>query len=437
MGKMAPAALRAVVVVSVVSGLLPGATATGRAQALEDEKCFGQDPTIVGTSGDDDLRGTNGFDVISALEGDDRVRGLGGTDFLCAGAGDDRVFGGPGFDAIESSTGADEAFGEGGDDLFLEVPFPEDRQSGPVWVHVGDWSDDELHGGPGDDLFTDDGANDLLAGDDGRDTYLGIFTFNPMVIDLGTGHVTSSRGDLNTLTSIENAYGGLYGDLILGNEGPNVLGGVFGADVVYGEGGSDLLLSSVDGDVLDGGSDRYRDGVMVTGDEAVEANLSDGVVTSREPGHTPDRLFGIDDFIGSPANDSVAGSDGMNRLFGGGGDDVLEGLGGDDTITGDGPFRPWFDRARYYRSDEPVPTGADVLDGGDGRDRLDGGPARDECRSGEVVRRCESGSASTAAEPADHRSCCTVGGLDTWWAALLERSTARPWLRLVPDRLRG
>ncbi|MDQ4024538.1 MAG: hypothetical protein M3217_03460, partial [Actinomycetota bacterium] len=176
-------ALRAVAVVSLVSALLPaGPAASGRLQSAQPGDCFGQDPTIEGTAGDDVIRGTRGFDVISSLEGNDVVHAGAGTDFVCTGDGDDRVYGGPGFDLLQASRGADKVYGQGSDDFLIEADTPEDPQ-GPVWVHLGDSSEDEFHGGPGNDLLTEDGANDLLDGGDGRDTYFGILNFSPIVVD--------------------------------------------------------------------------------------------------------------------------------------------------------------------------------------------------------------------------------------------------------------
>ncbi|MDQ3915245.1 MAG: hypothetical protein M3323_07955 [Actinomycetota bacterium] len=436
MGNRAGVALRAVAVLCLASALLPaGPAALGRAQVGEDEDCFGIDPTITGTSGDDVIRGTHGFDVISALEGDDTVRGAAGTDFICAGDGDDRVHAGPGLDLIEALRGADVVFGEGGDDLFLETSLPE-GSGGGAFVYVGDSSDDEFHGGPGDDLIGDDGANDLLDGGDGRDTFLGLFTFSPIVVDLTTGHTTSTRGDINTLSSIENAFGGIYADVIVGNEGPNVLSGIFGTDVVYGEGGADLLLATTSGAFLDGGSGGTRDGILVATNDAVEVDLEDGTVSPRGDSGSPDRIAGIEDVIGGRGDDLVTGSDLTNRLFGGGGDDVLDGAGGNDVIAGDGPFWPWVDRAHWDSASEEE-WGADVLVGGDGRDRLDGGPADDECRSGEILRRCELVTREAAPGEAPGRGrCCTAPRLDTWWAPLVLDPAAQPWLDLVPARLR-
>ncbi|MDX6375565.1 MAG: hypothetical protein QOD98_4553, partial [Nocardioidaceae bacterium] len=70
--------------------------ASAAAPAAADSECFGKAATIVGTPGDDRIRGTNGADVIVAGRGDARINGRGGDDLLCGRSGDDRIRGGGG-----------------------------------------------------------------------------------------------------------------------------------------------------------------------------------------------------------------------------------------------------------------------------------------------------------------------------------------------------
>ena len=88
-------------------------------------KCDGQTATIVGTEGNDVLKGTTRADVIVGLGGKDQVNAKKGNDLVCAGAGKDHVVGGP---------GADDLFGEAGDDNL-----------------IGNKGGDRLNGGAGED----------------------------------------------------------------------------------------------------------------------------------------------------------------------------------------------------------------------------------------------------------------------------------------------
>jgi Ca2+-binding RTX toxin-like protein len=72
--------------------------------------------TIDGTSGSDDLVGTDQDDVIHASGGADYVSGLAGPDLLYAGAGNDTVVGREGNDRIYGNSGSDTLFGNESND---------------------------------------------------------------------------------------------------------------------------------------------------------------------------------------------------------------------------------------------------------------------------------------------------------------------------------
>jgi Ca2+-binding RTX toxin-like protein len=71
---------------------------------------------IDGTSGPDDLVGTDIEDVIHASGGKDYVSGLAAADVLYAGAGNDTVVGRDGYDRIYGNAGSDMLFGNHGND---------------------------------------------------------------------------------------------------------------------------------------------------------------------------------------------------------------------------------------------------------------------------------------------------------------------------------
>jgi Ca2+-binding RTX toxin-like protein len=72
--------------------------------------------TIDGTSGPDDLVGTDQADVIYAKGGKDYVSGLAAADVLYAGAGNDTVVGRDDNDRIYGKDGYDVLVGNGGND---------------------------------------------------------------------------------------------------------------------------------------------------------------------------------------------------------------------------------------------------------------------------------------------------------------------------------
>lgn len=375
MGNKGPA-FRAVAAVVLLGALLPDAGDSARAQGYE-YRCGGSDATIVGTSGDDRLTGTRERDVIAAFGGNDVIFGFGGNDTICDGEGDDRVHAGAGRDSIETVQGIDTVFGERGGD-FLSA-FATD---------AGDLTD-KLYGGPGDDILQDDYGDDRVDGGEGVDTYRSLGHF-ATVIDLTQGFAAvAARSEVNTLVAIENAVGTYYADELIGTEGPNVLEGREGADTVRGVGGSDLLLTELDGDLLDGGSDPTRDGVMAAVQGPIAADLVAGTLARRGVTSPHDRLVGIEDVVGTAEDDLLVGNDAVNRLFGGPGVDSLDGGAGDDVLFGDMPPVWWINPHHWSIPYYPTTAGNDTLEGGDGHDRLDGGARRDRCTGGEVVERCE------------------------------------------------
>jgi Ca2+-binding RTX toxin-like protein len=91
--------------------------------------------TIDGTSGPDDLVGTDKDDVIHASGGKDYISGLAAPDVLYGGAGNDTVVGRDGNDRIYGNTGSDMLFGEEGNDTINSAG---DRQSDVVKCGQGD-----------------------------------------------------------------------------------------------------------------------------------------------------------------------------------------------------------------------------------------------------------------------------------------------------------
>jgi RTX calcium-binding nonapeptide repeat (4 copies) len=125
----------------------------------------GPECTIVGTAGDDQLRGTRRDDVICALAGGDDVWGRGGNDTLLLGPGRDSGKGGVGEDVIRGGAGTDDV-GFGG--------YPgNDRMFGGGGIDfLVDWSGlDLLSGGPEHDCLNagDGEGGDVIRGGGGRD----------------------------------------------------------------------------------------------------------------------------------------------------------------------------------------------------------------------------------------------------------------------------
>jgi Ca2+-binding RTX toxin-like protein len=75
-----------------------------------------RNPDVLGTAGDDSLKGSAGKDVIAGLGGNDRIAGKGGNDVLCGGKGNDTVRGNAGRDRLGGGKGSDTCIGGSGRD---------------------------------------------------------------------------------------------------------------------------------------------------------------------------------------------------------------------------------------------------------------------------------------------------------------------------------
>jgi Ca2+-binding RTX toxin-like protein len=142
----------------------------------------------------------------------------------------------------------------------------------------------------------------------------------------------SATGDgTDVLINIENLQGGSGNDTLTGNEQANKLEGRVGNDTLNGGAGNDSLIGGAGADVLVGGDGN--DTATYEGSTAVNVSLVPGA-TNTVGDAQGDTLSGIENLIGSSANDVLTGDANANRLDGGDGNDRLVGGGGVDTLVG-------------------------------------------------------------------------------------------------------
>lgn len=108
---------------------------------------------ILGTAGNDNLKGTSGNDLIFGFEGNDKIDGGGGDDCIVGGAGNDKLSGGSGNDVLIGGAGNDELDGGSGNDK----------------LYGGD-GNDSLEGGSGQDQLFGQAGNDNLKGGSDNDS---------------------------------------------------------------------------------------------------------------------------------------------------------------------------------------------------------------------------------------------------------------------------
>ena len=181
-------------------------------------------------------------------------------------------------------------------------------------------------------------------------------------------------------------FGTAADDVMSDDVGANWMIGQDGNDKLYGLTGDDVLEGGLGNDVLDGGVgvDTASYASAIGGVEVyLNANKSRGA-----DGY--DRLYNIENVIGSDFNDRLIGDAGDNVLSGGAGDDILKGKGGNDTYfggTGNDTIRGDAGIDTMY-GEEGSDTllglsGNDILDGGLGNDALYGGRDDDVLNGGE------------------------------------------------------
>ena len=187
------------------------------------------DQVIIGTPGNDRLKGGSGNDLIIGLGGKDRIDGKGGDDCIVGGDGNDRLSGDDGNDVISGGAGNDRIDGDKGDDTIF-----------------GGNDNDRIDGGKGNDIIDGGDGADEIDGDKGDDIISG--GLGPDEIDGKSGVDTIDGGP-----GEDEIDGGRDNDILNGGDDADELGGGSGDDTIYGDGGNDEIDGSNGMDFIDGG----------------------------------------------------------------------------------------------------------------------------------------------------------------------------------------
>jgi len=231
------------------------AAGPGYNESVEEPRCHGRRPTIVGTEKADVLRGTPGRDVIWGGGGDDEIYGSLGNDLLCGGPGADLIHGGRGNDIADGGAGDnDRVIGDLGDDKLLGGPGNGDEVAGSLGI-------DTVTGGPGDfDVVHGDYGYDRMDGGAGKGDIASFAT------DVGAGRDGGvkvslakhrARGDgHDRLFRFESVEGSAFEDILVGDKQANTIDGGPGNDVLRGGGGHDELRGGEGSDKCEGAKGR-------------------------------------------------------------------------------------------------------------------------------------------------------------------------------------
>ena len=206
----------------------------------ETPRCHGRRAMIVGTDGNDVLRGTPKRDVIWGGKGDDTIYGSLGNDLLCGGPGSDLIHGGRGNDEVDGGAGAgDRAIGDLGDDKVMGGAGANDEVAGDLGIDIvsgGAGNEDLVHGDYGWDRMSGGaGKGDIasfatdVAGGKGDGVWASLEKHRA----LGDGH--------DKLFGFEALEGSAFRDTLIGNKQANAIDGGPGDDHLSGGGGADTL----------------------------------------------------------------------------------------------------------------------------------------------------------------------------------------------------
>ncbi|CTQ33021.1 M10 family metallopeptidase C-terminal domain-containing protein [Jannaschia rubra] len=218
------------------------------------------------------------------------------------------------------------------------------------------------------------------------------------ILDLRAGQFSSVNGHSNNVSIfaghnaddteyyIENGIGSAHDDILIGNDGANVLDGRGGGDRMAGYGGDDIYyVDSID-DIVREEADGGNDTVIV-----LSADLDLGEIENVENIIYIDRTTPPPDvisegtppivgdntltsiIIGDDMNERIDGGAGSNTIFGRGGDDLI--IGGTDSLASR-DINNTIDVADLEDQTESD-DGDDALYGGDGNDTIFGGQGND------------------------------------------------------------
>ena len=305
---------------------------------------------VLGSGGNDTLRGDDGLNILLGATGDDTLRGSLGADTLDGGAGLDTVSYDGFAAAVNVDLAANAELNFGQTLLNLEHVTGSSQSD----IIAGNALDNTLLGGDGGDTLSGRAGADFLAGGTGLDwaDYTGSAV--GVTVTLGSTAAQSGApggdqvGDL--LTQIEAVRGSGLGD---------TLSSLLGAAILDGAGGDDLLLGGPGTDSYIGGAGLDTVDYRAENAAGMTVNLPAGTGSG---GLAQGDLYAqVENVLGGEQGDTLIGNAALNTLAGFMGDDVLLGGSGADSLLGG--------------------RDADTLHGGSGADFIDGGAGLDDFAS--------------------------------------------------------
>ncbi|NEQ68871.1 MAG: calcium-binding protein [Symploca sp. SIO2D2] len=260
----------------------------------------------------ENLVGTAFDDVLIGDDGNNWLQGNGGIDYFDGGEGIDIV-------SFKAKFAVDVDLSQNRatyiDDAGVEIV----ETLINIESLIGTAFNDRLIGDDGNNWFRGNGGADYIDGGEGTD----IVIFNEkfaITADLSQDRATyideAGVEVVKTLINIENLGGSVFDDILIGDNGNNVLYGSAGIDYFDGGEGIDTV-------------NLVYDKFAITADlsQSRATYIDDGVVEVVET------LINIENLVGTAFDDILIGDNGTNSLNGSKGDDLLTGGAGADKFN--------------------------------------------------------------------------------------------------------
>ena len=321
---------------------------------------------IIGTKGDDRLRGGPEIDRLWGLVGNDDLDGGEGNDLLDAGAGDDFLTSASGYDRLDGGEGDDTIVlrgvggavtgGAGFDTFVVDLstrtePVRFNGVSGHAMIGFTPQFTDHIFFSNIERLVLTTGrAADFISGTLGDDW-------------ISTGAGNDVIGTAWALDVGPIAFGD---DVVYAGDGDDMISDGVGANRLYGGTGNDVVITTFSTAEADGGAGNDTLSLQHHGEpQDITVDLERGTASTGlvfrgfekvdiTLGSGDDVVFGSSHMMASvfagEGDNVLIGGSGRDHFDAGSGDDVMLGNGGDDTLIGRG--------------------GVDLIDGGEGNDLI-------------------------------------------------------------------
>ena len=308
--------------------------------------------TLVGGTGDDQLRGGSGKNRIIGRGGNDVLIGGIDDDIIVADVGEAKIYGGAGNDLLTAIGGSNYIDGGDDNDTIHGGTGPDNIFGGRGLDHIfGGGGADGLYGEQDADIIVGEGAqgvyieggsgDNIITGSDGPDT---IYAVRPTFTPFEAGHniVYAAAGNDVVHGGIDNTnviHGGAGNDFIYGGDVNDLIHADSGIDTVFGGDGADTIFA-------DSGTNTIYGGL---GNDLIFGSSGLNARPTNWPSQTPagfDATFagpGFDYLYGESGNDTIYGGEASGVIDGGALGDFIYGGTGTQTIIG----RKW--RRLYLR----------------------------------------------------------------------------------------